>query len=121
MKSSNPFGALMHIICVIRTYCRQTADYRNPAENSSIGSYLKQHLSVRNWQFWQRLQPAEQAAIVYNQDSLPTDGRSLKLFRLRLSKYTQAGYEQFKFWRKAQEITRTQLPLPEEKSTAHDS
>lgn len=111
MKSIKQVAPLMRIVATIKSYCRQTADYRDAVENKSLSHYLKQHLSNPDWKFWQRLQPEQRAAFVYNQDALPDDAPSLHQFRLRLRAYKRAGYELFTFWCQAQATLRTDLPI----------
>jgi hypothetical protein len=98
---THPVRTLLRISAAIRTYCRQTADYRDPAHNSSIRAYLRQHLSIRTWTSWQRLSATDQAAFVYNQDFLPTNSLSLEQFKVRLASAQKAGYGLFTFWPRA--------------------
>lgn len=98
---TNPVRTLVRISAAIKTYCRQTADYRDPTHNKSIQTYLRQHLSNFGWTSWQRLSSTDQAAFIYNQDSLPTNGLSLERFRARLASSQKAGYELFMFWSRA--------------------
>ena len=98
---TNTVRALLRIGAAIKTYCRQTADYRDPTHNKSIQTYLKRHLSSRNWVNWQRLSSIDQAAFVYNQDTLPTNAFSLERFSARLASYKKAGYRLFTFWPRA--------------------
>ena len=59
MQFDPELDALGRIVISIKTYRHQTADYRVPATNRQMDAYLKKHLSIQDWVFWQRLQVSQ--------------------------------------------------------------
>ncbi|MBC8153772.1 MAG: hypothetical protein H7Z72_12750 [Bacteroidetes bacterium] len=55
MNTNVELDKLGRIITAIKAYRYQTADYQNPTANESANAYLKQHLSIQDWVFWQSL------------------------------------------------------------------
>ena len=57
---TNQLDALGRIVVVIKAYRHEMADYQDVVNNEAANTYIKQHLSVQDWAFWQELQIREQ-------------------------------------------------------------
>jgi hypothetical protein len=60
---TNQLDALARIVAAIKAYRNQMADYQDVVDNEAANTYLKQHLSVQDWAFWQQLQIREQVLL----------------------------------------------------------
>ena len=60
---TSQLDALGRIVIAIKSYRNQMADYRDIVDNEAASAYLKQHLSVQDWTFWQELQIREQVLL----------------------------------------------------------
>ncbi len=60
---TSQLDALGRIVIAIKSYRSQMADYRDIVDNEAASAYLKQHLSVQDWAFWQELQIREQVLL----------------------------------------------------------
>ena len=60
---TNQLDAFGRIVIAIKGYRNQMADYQNVVDNEAASAYLKQHLSVQDWAFWQELQIREQVLL----------------------------------------------------------
>lgn len=118
MVPTGRLEAFERIVSVIKIYCFQTGDYRDPDTNKSLETYLKQNLLGLDWELWNGLGVDERAAFVYNQDALPDNALSLEQFKLRLKNYKRAGYELFSFWRQAQKTILSKLPISKKRSSS---
>jgi hypothetical protein len=65
MKATTELAALGRIISAVKEYRHLTHDYQSLVGNTDAGSYLKQHLSIRDWLVWQQL-GGEQELVSYS-------------------------------------------------------
>ncbi len=56
---TDQLDALGRIVVAIKAYRNQMADHEDVVDNEAASVYLKQHLSVQDWAFWQELQIRE--------------------------------------------------------------